>query len=172
MQIKIFLRCFVERKRKIQVADQPVPPLVIVALREAGWTPTRAVATSLFEDAYSAEGLKLLPKSKKFLRQFGGLIIKYKMPNQRQDVLEFLAERAVQGMSGGGISCFEELTGVAPLCPIGHFLFGTCMLLMDRQGRVFGGSDTGVSLVGESGMQAICAILTGSEMEILEPRAG
>ena len=48
------------------------------------------------------------------------MIIRYVTKYQQEDVLEFLAERAAKGMGSSGVKCFEELTGVAPLCPIGH----------------------------------------------------
>jgi hypothetical protein len=137
------------------------PPVALEYLRKAGWTPNRAVPTSTYERAYKAESIPLLPKPKKFLREFGGLIICYVTKLRQQDVLEFLAEQAVQGIGDGGIKGFEELIGVAPLCPIGHCFFGTCLLLMDANGRVFGGSDETVVLIGKTGKQAATNILTG-----------
>jgi hypothetical protein len=138
-------------------------------LRKARWTPWRVVPTSLYEEAYASEGLRLLPEAELFLRGFGGLIIPYATRSHQEDVLEFLADRAVQGMRGRGIETFEELIGVAPLCPIGHYLFGTCMLFMDSRGWVFGGSDESVALVGKTGEEAVRNILTGVESEVLEP---
>lgn len=123
-----------------------------------------------YETAYAAEGLPFPQKVKAFLRHFGGLIIRYGTPAENQDVLEFLAERAVQGMGRGGNKGFEELVGVAPLCPIGHYQYGTCILFMDRRGRVFGGSDEAVTLVGSTGEEAINNILCGIDGKILEPR--
>jgi hypothetical protein len=103
------------------------------------------------------------------LREFGGLIITYALKKQQEDVLEFLAERAVQGMGGGGVKEFERLIGVCPLCPIGHYLFGTCMLFMDAKGRVFGGSDEAVTLIGNTGKEAVGKILSGAQSAALEP---
>ena len=111
-----------------------------------------------------------MPKTKQFVREFGGLIIRYETKSRQEDVLEFLAERAVQGMGGSGLTGFEELIGVAPLCPIGHYLFGTCMLFMDSRGQVFGGSDETVTFVGKTGEDAIGNILTGVASEVLEPK--
>ncbi|HUY88504.1 MAG TPA: SUKH-3 domain-containing protein [Pirellulales bacterium] len=146
------------------------PTATVSRLRKAGWTPKRVVATSLYEHAYDSEQIRFLPKTKQFLRQFGGLIIPYLTKSRQEDVLEFLADRAVQGLGGSGIEVFEELIGTVPLCPIGHYLFGTCILFMDCQGRVFGGSDETVTFVGESGEEAIGNILTGVEGEVLEPK--
>ena len=94
-----------------------LPHGILPYLRKAGWTPQRVVATSLYEGAYELEGLSLLSKAKQFLHTFGGLIIRYITKSQQEDVLGFLAERAVQGMGGGGLEGFEELIGVSPFAP-------------------------------------------------------
>lgn len=159
-----------ERNRKAKNGPSPLPRAALPYLRKAGWTPTRTVPTTAYEQAYAAEGLLLVPKAKQFLHEFGGLIIRYDTKSAQEDVLEFLAERAVQGMGGAGIAGFETLTRVSPLCPIGHYLFGTCMLFMDGQGRVFGCSGEAVILVGNTGEEAVVNILTGVESEVIEPR--
>jgi hypothetical protein len=140
-------------------------------LRRAGWTPARTVSTRVYEDAYQTEGRTLLPKTKEFLRNFGGLIIPYLTSSQREDVLAFLADREVHAMDRNGVECFEELTGAAPLCPIGHYQFGTCILFMDKRGYVFGGSDETVTLIGRTGEEAVGNILSGTEAQVIEPRS-
>lgn len=140
-------------------------------LRKAGWTPTRTLPTRVYEEASKAEGRSLLPKAKQFLSKFGGLIIQYSPKSGQADVLAFLAERTIHAMDGSGLECFEELIGVSPLCPIGHYQFGTCILFMDKRGYVFGGSDETITLVGQTGEQAIENILTGVAVEVLEPKA-
>jgi hypothetical protein len=159
-----------KKKHESDFNVSALSPATLSYLNAAGWTTKRSVSTSLYEDAYAAERLSLLPEAKNFLRRFGGLIIKYVTPRQQQDVLEFLAERAVRGMGNGGNEGFEELTGVAPLCPIGHCYFGTCILFMDANGRVFGGSDETVSLIGPTGEEAIGRILSGVECKVIEPK--
>jgi len=158
------------KKHESKTGASAFSPFALAYLREAGWMPKRAVPTLLYEKAYKAEGISLLLKAKMFLRQFGGLIIRYVTKSQQQDVLEFLAERAVQGMGGGGIEGFQELIDVGPLCPIGHCFFGTCLLMMDGKGRVFGGSDEAVTFIGATGEEAISKILSDVESEVLESR--
>jgi hypothetical protein len=160
-----------EERRKAKNGALIFPRAALVYLKNAGWTPQRIVPIPLYEQAYAAEGLPLLPKTKLFLRKFGGLIIRYTTKSEQEDVLEFLAERAALGMGGSGIECFEELTGVTPLCPIGHYLFGTCMLFMDSRGQVLGGSDETVTLIGRTGQEAISNILTGVESKVVDARA-
>jgi hypothetical protein len=158
------------KKHESKTRVPAFPATALTYLRKAGWMPSRLVPTALYEEAYTAEGLSLLPKVKMFLSRFGGLIISHVTKSQQHDVLEFLAERAVRSMGNGGIEGFEELIGVTPLCPIGHCSFGTCILLMDRRGQVFGGSDETVTFVATTGEEAISNILSGVESQILEPR--
>jgi hypothetical protein len=137
-------------------------------LRNAGWSPTRHVPTAVYETAYANEKLSFVSKVKSFLSSFGGLIINYQMPNHVEDILEFEAQNAVRGMGGGALRIFEDLIQASHLSPIGHYQAGTCMLLMDENGKVFGGSDTYVCLIGKTGREAIEAILSGSEVTVLD----
>ena len=157
-----------DRKRRLK--NGAIPDAALSYLRKAGWTRRRVVPTSLYEEAFGSEGVPFLPKTEEFLLKFGGLIVPYPTESGQEDVLEFLAERAVQGMGSGALEDFEGLIGVAPLCPIGHYLYGTCMLFMDSRGRVFGGSDEAITFVGETGEDAIGNILTGVAREVVEPR--
>ncbi|HEV3339439.1 MAG TPA: SUKH-3 domain-containing protein [Pirellulales bacterium] len=149
-------------------ADFVFSQVVSAYLRKAGWSPTRVVPTSVYERAYENEHLRFVVEVKEFLRHFGGLIIKYKMPTKVPDVLEFEAEHAVRGMGRGALRSFEELTKASALFPIGHYQGGTCMLLMDEGGKVFGGSDTCVCLIGRTGSEAVETILTGSRVTVLD----
>jgi hypothetical protein len=148
---------------------EPFDGMAAECLRKAGWTPTRTVSTAIYAGAYQAEGRSLLPKAKEFLSKFGGLIIQYPTNSEHGDVLAFLAEREIHAMDDSGVVCFEELIGVAPLCPIGHYQLGTCILFMDKRGYVYGGSDATITLVGRTGEEAISNILTGEAGEVLEP---
>jgi hypothetical protein len=158
-----------KRKRKGNGPD--IPSTALAFLLKAGWTPRRAISTSLYEEAYRSEGRPFLLKAKQFLARYGGLIIPYVTKSQKKDVLAFLAEREVHAMDRSGVECFEELIGVAPLCPIGHYQCGTCILFMDKRGHVFGGSDETLALIGRTGEEAVGNILSGAESEVLEPRA-
>lgn len=155
-----------KRRRK----ERALPRAALSYLRKAGWAPDRAVSTLRYKKAFESEGIALAPTVERFLREFGGLVIPYGTPSRQEDVLEFLADRAVQGMGGGAVQEFEELIGSGPLCPIGHYLFGTCMLFMDSRGRVFGGSDEAVTFVGKTGDDAIGNIMTSVPSELVEPK--
>jgi hypothetical protein len=164
-------RWFMKKPQKISVRPRDFSPKASAYLHTAGWTPSRTVDTTLYEEAFAREGLPLFPKAKSFLRRFGGLSIRYVTALQQPDVLEFQAARAVRGMGAGALEGFEELIGAGALCPIGHCFHGTCMLLMDNKGHVFGGSDETITFEGDRGEVAISNILSGVEGEILEPKS-
>ena len=56
----------------------------------------------------------------------------------------------LRGMGSGGLRQVERLLDVRPLCPIGHYQNGTCMLLQDETGRVFGVWDDTTVFLGDS----------------------
>ena len=72
-------------------------------LRKAQWTPKRMVNTAPYELSFSNEGLELQAVSKKFLGQFGGLIIRYETVDNHTDVLELCADDAVRGIGTAGL---------------------------------------------------------------------
>jgi SUKH-3 immunity protein len=136
-------------------------------LRAAKWSPGRKVDGSVYERVYQEEDVPLLPASRDFLSRYGSLIIPYADQAGNRDVLEFCADDAVRGMGSGGLRQVERLLGVRPLCPIGHYQFGTCMLLQDETGRVLGVSDDTTSFLGASGEEAIENILSGRAPRII-----
>src|SRR5271166_2959759 len=113
----------------------------LTSLRAGDWTPDRTVPTTTYSSAYDDEELTLLPRAKEFLSRFGGLTIRYRTPTGQEDVLDFRADRTVVGAGHGAIAGYEEWAHTRPLCPIGSYQFGTCMLLMDAHGQVFGGTE-------------------------------
>jgi SUKH-3 immunity protein len=125
-------------------------------LRKASWTPQRHISLHQYEAAFHEEGVDLLDQPREFLSEFGGLVIPYENCSHQEDVLDFLADEAVQGL--GNLRGYEKIIGLA-VCPIGHYAFGNCLLMMDQLGKVYGGIDWTVSLVGESGLSAIENIL-------------
>ena len=136
-------------------------------LNEAHWSPAKKSSIALYEAAYREEQLSLHSAAKRFLERFGGIIVKYSTPDDQLDVLDLCANDAVQGMGDGGLIQLERELSVHPLCPLGHFDDGTCLLVQDRLGRVYGISDELLIRAGESGEDAVNNILTGIEMPII-----
>jgi hypothetical protein len=130
-------------------------------LTKSGWWPNYHGPVDLYVAVYRDEELKFPRAARRFLDRFGGLVIQYKTKMQQDDVLEFRADRAARGSGQDTLVGYEEMAGEHPLCPIGSYSFGMCMLLMDAKARVFGGTEWSLLLVGRTGEEAIERILTG-----------
>lgn len=136
-------------------------------LRLAKWTPERRVDVAPYRAAFAAEGLTLPPAVEKFLEQFGSLVIKYEVRSGQTDVLEFCADDAVKNVGRVAIALLEKELLARHLSPIGHYQYGTCMLLQDELGRVFGVTDDATIIVGASGEEAVEKILSGATITLL-----
>jgi hypothetical protein len=147
--------------------DNGLPESVIPLLRGAGWEPGRVVSVGPYIAAYRAEKIPWTNQVEEFLTEFGDLIIEYPTRFERKDVLEFCAQRAAQGIGPDGLKGFEELSGRQSLCPLGHYQSGTCLLLMAAKGDVLGGTDEVLTLIGNTGKNAIGNILTGAEPQVI-----
>ena len=142
-----------------------------ICLRLAGWSPTREVPLGIYETAFAEENLTIPTKVQSFLRHFGGLIIPYKNLAQQDDTIDFLAEEAVQGLGNQQLRSYDALVGGGHLCPIGHYAFGSCLLLMSSTGNVYGGQDMILYFVGNSGPQALENLVTGRHLEPMNQRS-
>lgn len=136
-------------------------------LRSAGWSPAREVPVEVFESAFAEDNLQLPSKVRFFLSHFGGLIISYKNLAQQDDTLDFLADEAVQGLGNHALRSYEEIIAAGRVCPIGHYAFGSCLLMMTAAGKVYGGQDVILYYLGESGPHAIENIITGRNGEAI-----
>lgn len=137
-------------------------------LKAAGWRPSRSVPVTPYQTAYKREGLTLSSAARSFLHRFGGLLIKYALRPGHDDVLGFFADEAVQNMGHGILAQTEEQFGAGRLCPLGHYLYGMCLLLQSDDGKVYGLSDDRTLLVGPSGEEAVDNVLSGRQPQILE----
>jgi hypothetical protein len=137
-------------------------------LAAAGWTSDRTVPVSVYVEAYGREGLGLSSAAKLFLRSFGGLLIRYQAASGQEDVLGFTADEAVRNMGGGILVQTEKHFAVGKLCPLGHYLWGMCLLLQADDGAVYGLLDDRRILLGKSGEESIDNILSLEEPQVLE----
>ncbi len=144
-----------------------LPESVLPLLRRAGWEPGRAVPVDPYMAAYHAEKIPWTKEVEEFLSEFGDLIIEYTTGFEGKDVLEFCARRAAQGIGRGGIEGFQELSGRSYLGPLGHCQFGTCLLFMADKGEILGGTDEGITFIGQTGKNAIGNVLTGAEPKVI-----
>jgi hypothetical protein len=137
-------------------------------LTAAGWTPDRAVPVSTYVEAYGREGLVLSSAAKMFLRNFGGLLIRYEAASGQDDVLGFTADEAVRNMGGGILAQTEQQFAVGRLCPLGHYLWGMCLVLQADDGAVYGLVDDRRVLLGKSGEESVDNVLSLEEPQVLE----
>jgi len=127
-------------------------------LRSAGWSPERAVDIGRYVQALETEGYEVFPVVETFLRRFGGLEIAYPINFHSQSLtnsIHFDAAAAAAAVDNEGyVSKYAERIGV-PVCVIGEADNRSTTLMMDQEGRVYGGFDDYLSFYGETGEQAI-----------------
>lgn len=157
-----------KQARQASRAEIEFSPIAKAYLRAARWSPQRRLIVTAYEAAYEKEGFSLHAAARRFLQRFGGLIIKYQTTADQPDVLDFCADDAVRGMGSGGLAQIERLLGIRPLCPLGHYQHGTCMLLQAGDGRVFGVADDTVTRLAKSGEEAVNNILANLDVELIQ----
>jgi hypothetical protein len=111
-------------------------------LKYAGWSATRDFQTTVHEQILDEAGYRVFPVVQDFLRQFGGLRIRYRYDFRGTTIyteFHFDVESAVDGWSSEFLPEFEEMAG-GKLCLIGESNNCNSVLMMDEQGRVYCGS--------------------------------
>jgi len=140
-------------------------------LKCAGWGPSRKIDIRKYVSAFASEKVAMVAPAKTFLRTFGGLLVNYTTRANDDDVLDFSADEAVEGHGAGALHRYELILGTGSLSPIGYFDTGSCLLLMDSSGIVYGASGWRLILVGKTGVGAIESIVSGGEFEVLNEKA-
>lgn len=126
------------------------------ALREAGWHPDRAVSTAEWEKALS-EHVEISEAARKFLAEFGGLVIERREVEGRK--LSPIRLNPLAAKEDEEI--FEELGELAgvELYPIGETNNMNMYLGMSADGSVYGGMDQ-VTCIADSGDAALEKMIT------------
>jgi hypothetical protein len=129
-------------------------------LQNAGWCPNRRVRIDNHIRMLKADGYKVFPTIRDFLEQFGNLEIHYEFELESgdketiQDIIHFDASYAASAVYPERIAEYMRFLGL-PLCVIGECNSRHTTLLMDSQGKVYGGQDDLIIFCGETGEQAI-----------------
>jgi hypothetical protein len=132
----------------------------IACLRKAGWSPQKLVDTEVYTAAYHEEGVELLQGVMTFLSHFGGLVVSYTNSVGQHDELDFLANEAVEGFgNGGNLKFYQTVLSGTELCPVGHYHFGMCVLLMDNETKLYGAMDRKLFRIGNGFAEAIDNII-------------
>lgn len=83
-------------------------------------------------------------------------------------MLGFTADEAARNMGGGILAQSEEQFVAGRLCPLGHYLWGMCLLLQADDGAVYGLLDDRTVLLGQSGEESVDNILSLEVPQVLE----
>ncbi len=129
-------------------------------LRNAGWDENRTVDTGVYERALANESYPLHPEVLRFLSVFGGLQVQIEGPEGTED---FAIDPITAIESVYKERVLEEYSerAEALLCVVGLYHHGHLVLMMDAQGRVFGGYDETFLRIGETGEEAIECMCRG-----------
>lgn len=137
----------------------------VESLNRSGWNPSRIIDTSGFEDSLRAAGFVVFDAAVNFLRQYGGLRIKY--PHAKvigmEDEMHFDPSIAVTHIQSIAVDAYAKVIG-KQLCPIGEAARGYLILLMDEDGQVYAAYDEFLAHVGTSGLEAIQALCSGKNL--------
>jgi hypothetical protein len=150
--------------------DVDLSPEALKSLTEAGWKPEEERNLDDIREAFKAEKVPLHGAALDFLSCFGGIIARYDTTTNCEDVLEFCAADAVKGMGRAGqLEYLAENIGLpddVTLCPIGHFQYSMCMLLMTSEGKVYAAGDEGYWIIGNTPREAINNVIAGNYIKI------
>lgn len=134
------------------------------ALAQAGWSESRVFDTSSYERACSIFGRHAGATARRFLSSFGGLTLHFPHPriDGAFDTCHFHAEWAASTIDLDTIREYEVRTG-SRLSVVGEAFSDHMVLVMDDDGRLFGGYDDLLLKFGETPADAIDCICEGRD---------
>jgi hypothetical protein len=134
-------------------------------LTHAGWSVERTVSLLKFRAYLTGEGYAWFPAVAAFLAEFGDLRIRFK----RHGLSELLSLDACEASASFDVLWvleeYAQRIGRARFCVIGEVYTGHLLLFMDDMGRVYGGFDDFLCLIGSSGVDAIEAICSNRPVQ-------
>lgn len=133
---------------------------VRLVLREAGWYEGRSVGASDYALANAAAGCPWSAAADSFLREFGGLLLRFLRLDGSVSNLSFNVPQALANPRVAiAREQYRQRLGLSELTVIGQAYEEDLILLMDARGQVYGGGcDECLYLVGTDGAAAINAI--------------
>lgn len=136
------------------------------SLKESGWYPERHIDIEQYKDSILNSDYKFFPKVEAFLRQYGGLLIKFKVRNGIETSLNFDTIQAVEDIDPIWVQVnYYNLLKKTDLCVIGQAYTDHMTLMMDEDGRVYGGFDDYLCFIANSGEEAIEAICSNATFD-------
>lgn len=139
----------------------------IKVLSKGGWYIGRDVDIQPFIELYKINGFPVLENVLNFLRTYGDLKFNFRnLQHGDQDDFNFNIERALE------IEVWERIvedymprTGNVSMAIIGTAYREHFILLMDKEGKVYGAYDSFVVKIADSGEAAIEAIVTNAPFD-------
>jgi len=133
-------------------------------LTQAGWSETRKVDRSKLIELITENNYDVLPKAIQFLEEFNGLIIKFtNLKNGGIDDITLDFNKATELEYPERIHEDYEPRIGKKLCAIGTAYRDHFILVMDEDGKVYGGYDSYLVKIADTGIDAIEAIVSNKE---------
>jgi hypothetical protein len=133
------------------------------ALTCAGWFPGRSADTRAYERALEEDGYEVFPVVLEFLSEFGGLSIVHERLSGKQDTPCFDAKIAAESVFPEQVAAYSSQVD-ASLCVVGEYCWRLYTIMMDQDGRSYGGVDQNLDYLGGTGVQAIENIISGENI--------
>ncbi len=139
-------------------------------LARAGWTPDHKVDISTFKQVLEQEGYEVFEQVELFLKRYGGL----KSLNIHEDAKEtsrpfhFNPVKAVNALYQEKVEYFYESKIGGKLCVIGEAYDDHLILMMDKDGNIYGGYEEFLACIGHSAEEAIETLVQGKELKELQ----
>jgi hypothetical protein len=102
-----------------------------------------------------------------FLSEFADLVIKYDRTNRDKDVLHFNVLKAMNDIDFSWIKDGYEKRLNTELCIIGQVYSNHMTLMMNEEGKMYGGFDEILYFVSDDGREAIEVICSNMKLEEL-----
>lgn len=137
-------------------------------LNRSGWHPNRVSDATTFVESLNAAGFVVHEAAADFMKEYGGLYIQY--PHAKvagmKDEMHFDPAIVITHITPAAVNAYAKVLGTK-LCPIGEAARGYLTLMMDERGQVYASYDDFFALVGRSGADAIEALCSGRDLEII-----
>jgi hypothetical protein len=135
-------------------------------LLKAGWYKGRKIDVGLFRQSLKEDGFTLIPIVEEFLREFGGLRIFFDKLSGQKESFHFDAQKATEGVHPAWAQKnYADRLNNKTLCIIGEGYSDHLTLMMDINGKVYGGYDDILIFIAENGRDAIEAICADKKFE-------
>lgn len=132
-------------------------------LSKAGWYPGRYVDIAVYRDIILKDSYKIFRIVEKFLHEFGGLAVEFKLRNGSQTTLHFNVTQAVEEVDPiWAQNDYYTRLGNKDVCVVGQAYTDHLTLMMDEAGAVYGGFDDYLCFIANSGEEAIEAICSNA----------